>query len=432
MRDYQDPANWHPAANIFPLIEGQAFDDLVEDIRAKGLLSDIVLHEDLLLDGRNRLRACVHAGVKPRYVTWTPVDGLTPVEWVISHNLQRRHLTSSQKAACAVEALPLLQDEAAKRRAATSTEAPRDEHGRVQPVSQQVGSPADPHRHEGQATQQAAKTFQTNREYVAEADRLRREDRETFEAVKAGKTSLKAVKKKRQHEEARKQDRQLARSAPGRSEIRLQDGLTFLASIAPESIDLLLTDPPCMTEVADILSFAALWVPSALDRLKPTGRAYVFTGSYPEEIQAYVRAFLAYQASQGWTLANVMVWAYTNTIGPKLTHDYKHNWQAIWYLRGPKAPRLQSPILKEQFSVHTLKAPDGRLGDRYHTWQKPEGLAKRFIKHSTTQGATLIDPFAGTGTFLIAGAKMGRHALGCDHDPAMIKIALERGVQVAS
>ena len=252
------------------------------------------------------------------------------------------------------------------------------------------------------------------------------------QAVKAGKTTITAVKKKRKHAEARKKDRQLARSAPGRSEIHLGDGLTWLASIAPESIDLLLTDPPYMTEVDNILSFAALWVPSALDRLKPTGRAYVFTGSYPEEMQAYVRAFLNYQAYKGWTLANIMAWTYTNTIGPKLTHDYKRNWQAIWYLRGPKAPPLQSPLLKEQFSVHAMKAPDGRLGDRYHTWQKPEELAKRFIKHSTIQGATLIDPFAGTGTFLIAGAKMGRQALGCDHDPAMITIALERGVQIAS
>ena len=126
-----------------------------------------------------------------------------------------------------------------------------------------------------------------------------------------------------------------------------------------------------------------------------------------------------------------MVWTYENTLGPKLTDNYKRNWQAIWYLRGPKAPPLQSPILKEQFSVHPMNAPDGRQGDRYHAWQKPDELAERFIKHSTTTGATLIDPFAGTGTFLIAGAKMGRIALGCDHDPAMVKIALERGVQIA-
>jgi modification methylase len=83
--------------------------------------------------------------------------------------------------------------------------------------------------------------------------------------------------------------------------------------------------------------------------------------------------------------------------------------------------------MTEQFSVQDINAPDGRQGDRYHAWQKPDELAERFIRHSTRPGDRIVDPFAGTGTFLLAGAKLGRHAIGCEHDAEMLKIAVERG-----
>ena len=153
-----------------------------------------------------------------------------------------------------------------------------------------------------------------------------------------------------------------------------------------------------MTDVDDIAVFARSWVPLALEAVKPTGRAYICTGAYPEEMAAYLDVL-----SRGpLELRNILVWTYRNTLGPSPSHDYKLNWQAIFYLRGHDAPPLQSPLMTEQFSVQDINAPDGRLGDRLHAWQKPDELAERFIRHSTLPGHTVIDPFAGTGAFLAA------------------------------
>jgi N6-adenosine-specific RNA methylase IME4 len=97
---------FHPYADLFPLIEGDEFAELVADIKANDLREKIVIWEDSILDGRNRYRAALAAGLiddddKPdrakyfqRFVR--EVDG-DPLKFVISKNLKRRHLNDDQR-----------------------------------------------------------------------------------------------------------------------------------------------------------------------------------------------------------------------------------------------------------------------------------------------------------------------------------------------
>jgi N6-adenosine-specific RNA methylase IME4 len=83
----------HELANIFPLIEGDEFDKLVDDIKTNGLLNPIVLYEGKILDGRNRFNACLEAGIQPLFVEY---DGDEPDAYVIALNVRRRHLKQQQ------------------------------------------------------------------------------------------------------------------------------------------------------------------------------------------------------------------------------------------------------------------------------------------------------------------------------------------------
>jgi hypothetical protein len=74
---------------------------LVEDIQARGLLVDIMTCKGEILDGRNRYRACRDAAVAPRFTEW---DGKgSPLDFVVSMNLRRRHLSNGQRAMIAAK-----------------------------------------------------------------------------------------------------------------------------------------------------------------------------------------------------------------------------------------------------------------------------------------------------------------------------------------
>lgn len=94
----------HPALAAFPLMTGEAFKAFTTDIKRNGQLEDIWLWRagvrKLILDGRNRLRACAELGVTPRFRLLEHGD---PISFVISMNLQRRMLNESQRAIVAAK-----------------------------------------------------------------------------------------------------------------------------------------------------------------------------------------------------------------------------------------------------------------------------------------------------------------------------------------
>jgi N6-adenosine-specific RNA methylase IME4 len=189
---------YHPIANIFPLMAGDDYAALVADIAEHGQHEPIWLHPDgRIIDGRNRYRACCDLGVVPEYRTWDGNGSL--VAFIVSLNLHRRHLTSSQRAVIALDVLPMLEEEA---RARMVTGVAADPVQRVE---------------QGRSVHQAAAMTGTNHQYVSDAKRIAQTAPDLLENIRSGETTITAAKreiKERRREERREVNRQIIETVP--------------------------------------------------------------------------------------------------------------------------------------------------------------------------------------------------------------------------
>ena len=203
---------------------------------------------------------------------------------------------------------------------------------------------------------------------------------------------------------------------PKQAKIINNDCLEYLDSVKP--IDLLLTDPPYFTDG----NFTA-HISAYLGKVKDTGQAYVFIGSSPDEVAAYLAI-----DTHRMTLEQILVWNYNNTGQRQPNKRYTSNYQFCLYYRGPEAPDINKPgDGTHQYACQTINAPDGRMGDRFYVWQKPDALIERLIRNSSNPDDFVFDPFAGSGTVVISAARLGREAAGCEVNKDVVDICVTRG-----
>ena len=87
-------------AMLFPPMSPEEFGVLLESIHQDGLLEPILLWNEQIADGVHRLRACLEAGVEPRFEP-LPDDFEAAFRIVVQKNVARRHLDESRRAIAA-------------------------------------------------------------------------------------------------------------------------------------------------------------------------------------------------------------------------------------------------------------------------------------------------------------------------------------------
>ena len=169
----------------------EQFDALVADVAKRGVIQPVVVHDGKIIDGRHRWLACEKLGCACPTVEWTG-GAESAVEHVVALNASRRHMTPGQRACVAVDLLPHLEIEAKQRQGA------RTDLVAGLPQSANGG---------GRSRDRAAAALGVSARYVSQAKRLKRDDPQAFEQVRAGACTL-AEAKRRRHERARQQRRE--------------------------------------------------------------------------------------------------------------------------------------------------------------------------------------------------------------------------------
>ena len=202
----------HPAATVFPLIDGDEFDGLVESIIRNGIQHPIVVRRgqgvDELIDGRNRLRA-VEAAREQGHKVAVPVvewkdDGRNVAEWIWDTNAMRRQMTDDGIAIASAAIWPLIAKENEARREASkfdkakASEAAKARHAvetKSSPPQKQDTKAKDARSTVGQVAAKAGTSMHKARQAIAVQKAIESGELppETAKEVMAGKKKLRDV-----------------------------------------------------------------------------------------------------------------------------------------------------------------------------------------------------------------------------------------------
>jgi len=390
----------HEAAEILPMLPDPELRKLAKDIRSRGLINPILLFRGAVVDGRNRMAACRMAGVEPRYrIVDLELESreISPLEFVISLNLRRRHLSPGQQAMSAAAALP----QWSKQTRAVSNANLRRGSKRADRVKL---------RTLGRSDLKLAKLFGVSPRYITAASQLLRQQPDLAKAVSSGEMTLsRAMRRAREIKRAaeRVEEAKLIRQHESKVELFCCDIRSFRRR--RRKVQLIVTDPP-YAELSLWDDLAKL----AQDSLSPGGYLAALSGlQYLDQVIQRL-ANPKYGLQYYWTACL----AFDGKHGRRRPLNLVTSWRPVLILfKPPFRPPVRQVLDRFKVSEPAFKQ---------HRWeQKPDAFAP-LIQNFSKVNDWVSDPFAGSGAVLEACQKLGRNIVGADNDPDAVSLIESR------
>lgn len=220
---------------------------------------------------------------------------------------------------------------------------------------------------------------------------------------------------------------------------------SYKALLEGKPADIVFTDPPYnvaygggqtkkfgpilgddMTE-EQFVDFVIDFITRMKENTKRGGVFYICSGysSYPTFVYA-IKAI-------GLTYSGPIIWVKNNTsLG---WGDYRHKHEML--IKAKRGNKKAQPILygwnggRHYFMEHRFEADVWEIARRgsqtmLHPTQKPLGLIQRALRNSSRPGENVLDPFAGSGSTIIAAEREGRIAFAMDLDPIYVDVIIRR------
>ncbi|MBI2578967.1 MAG: site-specific DNA-methyltransferase [Candidatus Aenigmarchaeota archaeon] len=231
------------------------------------------------------------------------------------------------------------------------------------------------------------------------------------------------------------------------------DSLEIMKKMSSESIDLIITDPPFnigkdyggvykdKKKFDEYIEWCKLWLTECMRLLKKDGSLYLF--NYPEN-NAYILPFLQkHMVFKRW-----MTWHYPTNTGHSKSNFTRTQHSILFFAKtknnkfnrkdvaepykNPNDRRIQERLKngsngRTPYDVFQFNLVKNVSKDKTpHPCQIPVSLLKIFIKASSNEGDTVLDPFAGSFSTCVASKELNRNSIGIDINPKYVDIGKQR------
>lgn len=370
---------FHEIADIFPMMVGDDYRALRDDIAENGLIERIVVYENKILDGRNRYTACLETGISWDYIEY---QGDDPLGFVTSKNLHRRHLSTAQRGVIASELANLLVGK--PNRVILPNMISRSEAADMMGVS--VGTIKDIRAIENDAP-------------------------ELIPQMKSGEITIPEAKKEIRAREKAQHKVELIEAAadvPDSDKYKLLHGdvVDMMRTLDDASVDVIVSDPPYPREYIPLYGKMAA---EAKRVLKPGGLCVLMVGQ-----------------------------SYLPDLFEQITEHLTYHWTAFYHAPGASTQLFQRKILSQGkplllfvngeytgdwlYDVCKSDKPD----KEHHEWGQSESGMQDIVEKYTMPNDLVLDPFCGAGTTGVVALRLGRRFIGIDNDADSISLAKGR------
>lgn len=370
-------------ASLVPKVSQSEYNSLKESIKSNGLWLPIITNnKGVILDGHNRYQVCQELQIPSRYAVREFENELVEKKFVIECNLKRRQLNDFQKAELGIPLLAIEQELAKLRR--------------------ELGQPISSDELKGESRDIVAKkigmsgtTFERSRKIMEDAPE------EVKQKLRDGNSNTSINK---EYQKLRKYEKKKIRQDEIKNiQVNLPEKVTLLnipfqdAPVSPNSVSLILTDPPYHEKylyLYDDLGKHAAKV------LRDGGSLICYAGHYA--IGKIINMMESHGLSFHWPIAVIHSGPSASVFGRKILVGYK---PMLWFVKGKYDGEFVRDVIQSEFQ-----------GKELHEWAQSTKESDYYIKYLTIENEIVYDPFMGQGTFGISAVKQKRQFIGCEID----------------